>query len=139
MTMDAFTDMLYSVLYPNITSQEIEAFVEDEYSDVANKPDAESPVQLFSEHLKKHPEYQTIADLHRRFPWLYLDEWETYLKCENNLKDENPQIRKIALDTMRTCEQLNDVRKAEENDQLKQNAKLLHSHKKDLNKNEGSV
>ena len=138
MTMDAFTYMLYSIIHPNITMHEIKDFVEDEYSDVAKKPDAESPVQLFSEYLKKHPDYQTIADLHSRFPWLYLDEWETYLRCENDLKNESPQIRKIALDTMRTCEQLNDVRKAEENDQLEQNAKLLHS-KKDLNKNEGSV
>ena len=112
-------DWLGSLKMPKTTSNDSEKDYEEEYGDIEKRrPDAEPPDGLFTEYCEKHPSYQTIADLHRRLSWLHPNEWETYLRCKNDLKDADPRIREIAFDTIKTCEQLNDARKQEELDDI---------------------
>lgn len=90
--------------------------IKEESAEVLHPPESESSAHLSAEYREKHPSYEALLQLYQQFPFLYLNEIETYLRCVQNMNNPKDQISRIASDTINTLRQLNDIRKNECND-----------------------
>lgn len=106
-------DAVLSSYFPRNQIEHAQQRISQEYDERIRKTHKlEKARELLDEFLTDHPEQSELMRIQKHFKYLYLDELESLLHAKEIARDSNedPKLKQIADDTIKSAEQLNRMR-----------------------------